>query len=75
MSGLEASAQNIYNWLVPGTGILVLAGIFVCGIMMTLPSKELHDKVKSHVPHLIIGAVVIMGAAVISRELISKIVF
>lgn len=75
MSKIELTAQNIYNWLTPFAWVLVLAAFALCGIMMVIPSKELHEKVKSHIPHIAIGSILFLGAAQIAKEFISQIAF
>lgn len=75
MSDLETSVQNIYNWITPGTWVLVLAAFAVCGVMMIVPSEKAHEAVKKHIAGIAIGSILFIGAATIAKEFISKIAF
>ena len=70
--------QGIYNYCMtfgPLVYLLVACAFVVDGCLLIFPSEETKNKAKKHLPSVMIGCGIILGATALATELSAKFVF
>ena len=62
---MEVFITNIYNYITSVqayTWMLITVEVVIIGFLFLFPIKKMNDYAKEHIPHIIIGALLIFAA-------------
>lgn len=69
------SLYNICNTISPAIYLLVAAALIITGIMFIVPSQKTKQAAKEHLPFIVIGCGVVLGALTLANEISKNFVF
>ena len=75
---MDKFAENINKFcttIQPYTWILVVVALMVIGVMLIIPSEQLHQRALKALPWVIVGAMIVLGAVYIAKWITQNIAF
>lgn len=75
MAAFMQGLYDICNTFSPFVYLLVAAALIIIGVMFIIPSKQTKESAKQHLPMVIVGCGIVLGALTLATEISSKFVF
>lgn len=75
MANFATAIQNLLEAAQPYVAILAAAALFIIGILLVIPSDELHRKALHALPAVILGCAIALGAVFIGSWITSSFAF
>lgn len=75
---MQAFMQGLYdicNTFSPFVYLLVAAALIIIGVMFIVPSQKTKEQAKTHLPFVVLGCGIVLGAMTLAQEISSKFVF